>query len=204
LGRQARVIQFGAVLGTLLWAAALFLPFPSAADTLGLGHGSGWGGEEASSSFGTTKGWFATVGRDANESEFDCLARNIYWESKGEPALGQIAVAAVTLNRVGLSRWGDSICEVVKQRQGGCQFSWVCSPSRYREPRGSAWAYAKDIAATMLYTNWTDPTEGALYFHATYVRPSWSYVKPRAARFGNHIFYRDPVLSELLAERSPS
>ena len=33
--------------------------------------------------------------------------------------------------------------------------------------------------------------EDALYFHATHVQPNWG--KPKVARIGNHIFYRDPA-----------
>jgi spore germination cell wall hydrolase CwlJ-like protein len=41
-----------------------------------------------------------------------------------------------------------------------------------------------------------DPTNGALYYHADYVKPRWSSRFKRTARIGNHIFYRPPRKSE--------
>ena len=55
-------------------------------------------------------------------TEIDCLARNIYHEARGESLQGQIAVAAVTVNRVLTKGYPSSICQVVYQPY---QFSWV-------------------------------------------------------------------------------
>ena len=52
----------------------------------------------------------------AANSELDCLARNIYHESAGQPEEGMVAVGVVTLNRVGDSRFSSSVCGVVNQR----------------------------------------------------------------------------------------
>ena len=49
------------------------------------------------------------------DREFECLALNVYFESRGEPLAGQYAVAAVTLNRVVHPAFPDSICQVVMQ-----------------------------------------------------------------------------------------
>ena len=51
-----------------------------------------------------------------------CLTLNVYHEARGEPFLGQVAVAEVTLNRVDDLRWPDTVCEVVYQPY---QFSWT-------------------------------------------------------------------------------
>lgn len=71
-------------------------------------------------------------------SEIQCLALNIYYESKNEPELGQWAVARVTKERLDAG-FADTICDVVYQgavyrdrlkvamnRYGSCQFSWAC------------------------------------------------------------------------------
>lgn len=137
------------------------------------------------------QGWLAASGREFDPKEQECLARNVYFEAGGESFSGKVAVGAVTLNRVDDPRYPKTICGVVEQRSGICQFSWMCSGARYRTPRGEAWEEARDVANILLNVDWFDPTAGALYFHAVYVRPQWSRVKPVSARIGNHIFYRD-------------
>lgn len=135
------------------------------------------------------------VNEDLSE-QIECLALNIYWESKGEPLLGQVAVAAVTLNRVMDPAFPKTICDVV--RQGGsrprykCQFSWVCDgrSDSPREPH--AWRQALSLASAALLSGLPDPTRGALFYHANYVRPWWSKEMREVVRIGRHIFYIEP------------
>ncbi|QXN67603.1 hypothetical protein [Klebsiella phage vB_Kpn_3] len=54
--------------------------------------------------------------------EIDCIAKNIYFESRGEGIKGMMAVAQVTKNRVNSGKFPDSYCKVVYQSN---QFSWV-------------------------------------------------------------------------------
>ena len=65
---------------------------------------------------------------NARDAALQCLALNVYWEARSEPMQGQLAVAAVTLNRVNDPRFPDDICDVVRQggevRKHRCQFSW--------------------------------------------------------------------------------
>ena len=61
--------------------------------------------------------------------QWQCLAEAIYFESRGEPLAGQIAVAEVVLNRVDDRRYPKTVCGVTKQGVGGgrgCQFSYAC------------------------------------------------------------------------------
>jgi spore germination cell wall hydrolase CwlJ-like protein len=51
-----------------------------------------------------------------SDKDVDCLARNIFYESGGEPTEGKIAVGIVTINRAQDPRFGRSVCEVVKAR----------------------------------------------------------------------------------------
>jgi spore germination cell wall hydrolase CwlJ-like protein len=51
-----------------------------------------------------------------SDKDVECLARNIFYESGGEPTEGKIAVAIVTINRAQDPRFGKSVCEVVKAR----------------------------------------------------------------------------------------
>lgn len=118
--------------------------------------------------------------------EFDCLASAVYYESRGEPLDGQLAVAEVILNRVRSGRFRSTICDVVKQPS---QFSFVrrgVIPSAPRE--SAAWQRAAAIAHIAM-NDLADATgDNSLFFHATHVNPRWG--RPRVARIGNHIFYR--------------
>lgn len=129
-------------------------------------------------------------------TDLRCLAENIYFEARGEPLTGQYAVAEVTLNRVASPYFPDTICEVVhearwdpiRRRMVGA-FSWTELESR-RSPRGAAWRQAR-AAAKAVYDRTHPPVvPGALYYHATYIKPSWARTKKSVARVGNHIFYR--------------
>ena len=123
------------------------------------------------------------------DRETRCLAENVYYESRGEPLKGQLAVAKVTLNRLN-EGYASSVCGVVKQ---GCQFSWVCNGPLTR-PFGYAWTQAVGIALVALNESGKveDPTNGATYFHATYIewQPGWRKVQESVRQIGNHVFYR--------------
>lgn len=122
-----------------------------------------------------------------------CLALNVYHEARSEKEAGQLAVAAVTLNRVRSESFPDSVCKVVKQ--GGqdrnrCQFSWWCDGKSDRPKNADAWKEAKRISRLALLGLTDDPTDGALYYHATYTKPRWSRKFERTARIDHHVFYR--------------
>ena len=121
-------------------------------------------------------------------NEMECLAGTVYFESRGEPLNGQLAVAQVVINRAESSTFPSSYCGVVYQRS---QFSFVRGGSMPRISRSStAWQNAKAIARIAHEGHWDSEARDSLYFHATYVRPSWSYRKTRRAAINTHIFYR--------------
>ena len=125
-----------------------------------------------------------------------CLAENVYFEARGEPMRGQIAVAEVTLNRVHSPYFPKSVCEVVHQshwdpvrRRRTAAFSWTGQRVR-AEPRGRAWEEAM-AAATAVYDARHEPVvRGALFYHANYVHPHWAKRRKPIATIGNHVFYR--------------
>jgi spore germination cell wall hydrolase CwlJ-like protein len=122
-----------------------------------------------------------------------CLALNVYHEARSEPKEGQVAVAAVTLNRVKSNVFPNSVCKVVKQggqQRNRCQFSWWCDGKRDHPTEETAWQQSQKIARLSLQGATDDPTHGALYYHAEYVEPRWSRKLERTARIGNHLFYR--------------
>lgn len=117
-----------------------------------------------------------------------CLAGAVYFESRGEPLYGQLAVAEVVINRAEDRRWPASYCGVVYQRN---QFSFVRS-GRMPQIRTSsaAWQRAKAVAKIAHEGLWESEASEAVYFHANYVRPSWSRRKTRLAQIDTHVFYR--------------
>ena len=118
--------------------------------------------------------------------QMQCLAGAIYFESKGEPLEGQLAVGRVIVNRAASPRFPSSYCGVVFQRS---QFSFVRGgrmPTINTTSR--AWRRAKAIAKIAADGSWDSPAKGALFFHARYVSPGWRL--ERIAQVSNHIFYR--------------
>lgn len=130
-----------------------------------------------------------SVNPEAELSEqMQCLAGAVYFESRGEPLAGQLAVANVVINRSEDGRFPASYCGVVYQR---AQFSFVKNGRMPRIRTGSAaWDRAKAIARIAHDGLWESEAGDAVYFHAKYVRPKWSYRKTRTAQIDTHIFYR--------------
>ena len=70
--------------------------------------------KQAGSIIESTINMFATP--FLSDKDVDCLARNIFYESGGEPTEGKIAVGIVTVNRAQDPRFGNNVCDVVKAR----------------------------------------------------------------------------------------
>jgi spore germination cell wall hydrolase CwlJ-like protein len=123
-----------------------------------------------------------------------CLAEAVYFESRGEQVLGQIAVAQVVLNRAFSGRYPSTVCGVVYQnshRHLACQFTFACDGIRdvIREP--DMWERAKKIAAEMLDGKlWLPEVGKATHYHARYVHPGWVREMKKMHKVGIHIFYR--------------
>lgn len=120
--------------------------------------------------------------------ELKCLAQAVYFESRGEPLAGQLAVAKVVINRSEAKAFPGSYCSVVTQR---AQFSFVRN-GRIPTPktRTKAWTRAKAIATIAHKDMWASKADNALYFHAKSVNPSWARRKKAQATIDSHIFYR--------------
>lgn len=122
----------------------------------------------------------------AADDELNCLAIGIYYESKGEPLEGQLAVAEVILNRVESGRFPSTVCSVLTQRG---QFSFVRGGKLRQPPAGArAWKTALAVAKVARDDAWDSRVSNALFFHARYVSPGWR--RARVGSVGNHIFYR--------------
>ncbi len=119
------------------------------------------------------------------DPELRCLASTVYFESRGESLVGQLAVAHVVINRAQSGRFPKSLCGVVHQRS---QFSFVRGGKMPAVREGTQWANAIAIAQIARDGSWKNHAPGALFFHARYVSPGWR--KTRVAQIDNHIFYR--------------
>lgn len=119
----------------------------------------------------------------AVDNEFDCLVRNVYQESRGEPFQGQVAVALVTLNRTKSERFPNTICGVVYQKN---QFSWTRNYSKVKV-NPVQWQAAKDAAFSAYMGVTTLGDFRATHFHNNKVNPRWKLRK--VAKIGNHHFY---------------
>ena len=126
-------------------------------------------------------------------AEENCLARAVYFESRSESDLGQLAVAKVILNRVKSPNFPNSICGVVYQGSGArnsCQFSFACDGLADDVNQPGAWSHAKTIAQRAIAGDPAIAMMGsATNYHADYVKPKWAKTMRKLARIGRHIFY---------------
>ncbi len=138
---------------------------------------------------------FMAIFQSTAEGEVGCLAENIYFEARNEPEKGRIAVAHVALNRAADRRFPMTVCAVIHQdREPGdevCQFSWYCDGASNRPRKGADWDSALALADRVYWSEVADPTDGALWYHADYVKPAWRRRLHRGPKFGAHIFYWD-------------
>lgn len=139
-----------------------------------------------SESFDTLADAVAAQDVTAEDEAMRCLAGAIYFESKGEPLSGQLAVAEVILNRAKSGRYPPDVCGVVKQRG---QFGFVRGgriPSINEGAR--AWRTAVAVARVALNDVWGSAAGKALYFNTPGRAPGARLT--RVAMIGNHVFYR--------------
>ena len=129
-------------------------------------------------------------------SEVKCLATAIYFEARGEPERGQIAVAQVVLNRLKNPAYPNTICAVVyqnKNRRNACQFSFACDGRPDRINDRKAWTESKTLATKILNddrTMFLPDVGAATHYHANYVRPRWARAMTKVDKIGRHIFYK--------------
>ena len=122
--------------------------------------------------------------------EIECLARNMYYEARGEGTKGMLAVGHVTMNRVEAKHYPSTVCGVVTQKHKRvCQFSWVCMRS-LPAIRNEQYEKIRALAVMVYDGQLRDVTKGATHFHNTQVAPVWSRTKRVTTQIGSHIFYR--------------
>jgi len=135
--------------------------------------------------YGTLDEAVAAQDTEATDRDLTCLAGAIYYEAKGEPLSGQLAVAEVILNRTKSGRFPKSICSVVTQPG---QFSFVRGGEVPAIGNNAHYRTAIAVARVAMSDSWDSPAPNAMYFHARRVSPGWRMTK--VASIGNHVFYR--------------
>jgi hypothetical protein len=121
-------------------------------------------------------------------AEEDCLANAVYFEARGEPLQGQLAVAEVVMNRAASGRYPSTLCEVVVQP---AQFSFVRRGIIPQADRASD-EWRRAVAVARIAKERVLPRilpSSCLWYHANYVSPSWGRRLARNAQIGLHIFY---------------
>lgn len=115
-----------------------------------------------------------------SSTDLNLLARVVYGEARGEPYTGQVAVAAVVLNRVRSSSFPNSVAGVVYQSGA---FDCVSDGQINLTPNRSAYNAAKDAL------NGWDPTYGCLFYYNPRTATSkWMLSRTVKLSIGNHAF----------------
>ena len=115
-----------------------------------------------------------------NSSDLNLLSRLVYGEARGEPYTGQVAVAAVVLNRVRSSSFPNTISGVIYQKGA---FDVVSDGQINLTPNDTAKKAAQDAL------NGWDPTNGAIYyFNPATATNKWIWSRPMTVTIGKHRF----------------
>lgn len=115
-------------------------------------------------------------------TELNLLARCVYSEARGEPYAGQVAVAAVVLNRVRSSSFPNTIAGVIYQKGA---FTAVSDGQINLTPNQTAYNAARDAL------NGWDPTGGCLYYYNPATATSkWIWSLKVEIKIGKHAFAR--------------
>ena len=142
-----------------------------------------------------------------NKKDVECMSLNIYHEARNQGTAGIFAVMAVVLNRMNDDRFPDTICGVVKQgpirpswKNNGtffpiknkCQFSWWCDGKSDKPLEVEKYNYYTNVVREVLSyeLDFVDITDGATFYHADYVTPSWARTKIKTVEIEDHIFYK--------------
>lgn len=115
-----------------------------------------------------------------SEQDLQLMANAVYGEARGEPYEGQVAVAAVILNRLESNEFPNTISEIIFQPRA---FTAVADGQIWLEPNDRAKQAVLDAM------NGWDPSENALYyFNPQTATSAWIWTRPQIKQIGEHIF----------------
>lgn len=120
--------------------------------------------------------------RGLSENDIRIMANAVYGESRGEPYVGQVAVAAVILNRVSSPSFPKTAAGVIFQPGA---FTAVADGQIWLTPNERAKKAVKDAI------NGWDPSGGCIYyFNPNTATSAWIWSRPQVKQIGKHIFCR--------------
>jgi hypothetical protein len=141
------------------------------------------------------------------KTDRECLTQAVYYEARGEPAEGQVAVAQVVMNRSRAGgRYPASLCGVVFQgaSRPGCQFSFACEGGRQGGPIDStAWARAGQVAGNVIAGQAAGDLR-ATHYHTAAVAPAWDRTIAKLAQIGHHIFFGGSEAPTIVSPTAPA
>lgn len=137
-------------------------------------------GPKTAAALGMTLSSGSSSSSSLSSSDLNLLARCVYAEARGESYVGQVAIAAVVLNRVESPSFPNTIAGVIYQPYA---FTAVNDGQINLTPNSTAYKAAQDAL------NGWDPTYGAIYYYnpAT-ATSSWIWSRQTTVTIGNHVF----------------
>lgn len=115
-----------------------------------------------------------------SETDIQLMANAVYGEARGEPYIGQVAVAAVILNRIEDEKFPDTASGVIFEPLA---FTAVADGQIWLTPNEEAKRAVIDAI------NGWDPSENALYyFNPDTATSGWIWTRPQIKKIGEHIF----------------
>ncbi len=122
----------------------------------------------------------SSSGGGNSSNDLNLLSKVVYSEARGEPYVGQVAVAAIVLNRVSSSSFPNTVAGVVYQSGA---FDAVSDGQINLTPDSTARKAAQDAI------NGWDPTYGCIYyFNPSTATSKWIWSRPQVITIGKHIF----------------
>ncbi|MCM3782897.1 spore cortex-lytic enzyme [Neobacillus mesonae] len=154
-------------------------PGPGLAYSGGQGQGGGNKGQ-GNNAGGKEDGMGSNNSLGLTANEIKLMANAVYGEARGEPFEGQVAVAAVILNRVRAPQFPDTPSGVIFEPRA---FTAVADGQIYLEPNETA-----RKAVLQAIDGW-DPTGGCLYyFNPKTATSPWIWTRQQVKTIGQHIF----------------
>ncbi|MCA1039782.1 spore cortex-lytic enzyme [Bacillus infantis] len=142
--------------------------------------GGGGGGQSAPVKPEAKQPSAANIPSGFSQNDIQLMANAVYGEARGEPYTGQVAVAAVILNRVQSATFPNTVSGVIFEPRA---FTAVAD--------GQIWLTPNETAkeAVMDAMNGWDPTGNALYyFNPDTATSGWIWTRPQIKKIGKHIF----------------
>ncbi|ASS75161.1 spore cortex-lytic enzyme [Tumebacillus algifaecis] len=124
----------------------------------------------------------AYAGKNLSGNDLKLLANAVYGEARGEPYIGQVAIAAVILNRIDNPNFPNTVPGVIFQPGA---FTAVADGQIWLSPNAQAMKAVQDAIK-----GW-DPSSSAIYyFNPATATSKWIWSRPQIKRIGQHIFCR--------------